>query len=231
MLPEMNNHLSSMLQKEWFEIEFWRQHNAVIGQSVGRTVTWFIKHQESEWVLRHYHRGGMVAKIMRDNYWFSTLEKTRCFQELILLELMYLQGLPVPKPIAAHVRKHGFFYKADLIIEKIPESEDLVQRLCREKMTESNWLSLGSMIAKFHQTGIYHADLNAHNILLDSDDKFWLIDFDKCEQRPRLDEDWPKKNLSRLYRSFCKEKALHQPFHFNEQHWQWFNSGYQSFSL
>jgi len=229
MLPQINTHLSSSLQNEWFDIDFWQQQNAVTGHSKGRSITWFIEYQTNHWVLRHYHRGGLVAKLMRDYYWFSSVEQSRCFQELKLLELMYLQGLPVPKPIAARVVKRGLFYQADLLIEKIPLSEDLVQRLGRKSMTEVEWHSVGSMIAKFHQAGVFHADLNAHNILLDSELKFWLIDFDKCEYRSTKDVSWANKNLARLYRSFNKEKGLHQTFHFDEQNWQWFNSGYMSY--
>lgn len=228
LLPKLNQYLSGMLKNDWFEIDFWQRQNAITGHSHGRNVAWFIGHQDDEWVLRHYHRGGMIAKLMGDKYLFSTIERTRCYREIGLLELMYQQGLPVPKPIAARVIKQGLFYQADLLIEKIPHTEDLAQKLSHSEIPETDWRAVGAMIAKFHEAGIYHSDLNAHNILQDNHFNFWLIDFDKCEQRP-VENGWQQANLERLHRSFLKEKSLHQDFNFSGKCWYYLIEGYQNF--
>lgn len=54
-----------------------------------------------------------------------------------------------------------------------------------------------------HDLGINHTDLNIHNILMDEQEKFWIIDFDKCFQQSG--ESWKQGNLERLKRSFEKE--------------------------
>lgn len=228
LLPKINQQLSGLLNNDWFEIEFWQQQDAVTGQSVGRGITWFIGHQDDEWVLRHYNRGGLIEKLLKDKYFYSNVKATRCYQELLLLEQMFGQGLPVPKPIAARIIKHGLFYSADLLIEKIPHSQNLVRKLQLEALSESDWHAIGAMIAKFHKAGIYHSDLNSHNILIDQQHQFWLIDFDKCDNR-QLEKTWQQKNLSRLLRSFEKEKGLHPTFYFKQQNWRWLLQGYQSF--
>ena len=228
LLPKINKHLSGLLKNDWFEISFWKKQNAVTGQSVGRGITWFVGHQDDEWVLRHYNRGGLVEKLLKDKYVFSKIKNTRCYQELLLLERMYSQGLSVPKPIAARIIKQGLFYQADLLTEKIPHSQDLVHKLQVNALTESDWHAMGAMIGKFHEAGIYHADLNSHNILIDQDHGFWLIDFDKCAHR-NTETSWQRANLDRLRRSFTKEKALHTTFYFDEQNWVWLMQGYQSF--
>ncbi|TQV81423.1 3-deoxy-D-manno-octulosonic acid kinase [Aliikangiella coralliicola] len=228
LLPEINQQFSKMLKSDWFDINFWQHQDAVTGQSRGRNITWFVGHQDDEWVLRHYYRGGMVAKLLGDKYLFSDIKNTRCYRELLLLEQMFLQGLPVPKPIAARVTTQNIFYRADLLIEKIPHAEDLVQKLTKENIAEAIWHSIGSMIAKFHEAGIFHSDLNAHNILLDNNNKVWLIDFDKCEQRT-VAYSWQQANLQRLQRSLVKEKGLHRNFAFDDQCWRWLIGGYEYF--
>lgn len=228
LLPHINHHLSHLIHDEWFDIDYWQNQNAVTGQSRGRNITWFIGHKDDEWVLRHYYRGGMLANLLKDKYLFTGYEKTRCYRELALLEQMYQQGLPVPKPVAARVSRHGLFYRADILIEKIHHARDLVQTLKDEPISEAGWHAIGALAAKFHQAGIYHSDLNAHNILIDKSFEFWLIDFDKCENRT-LHKSWQEANLARLKRSFTKEKNLHKNFHFDQQNWQWLLRGYQHF--
>ncbi len=228
LIPEINQSVAQLVKSEWFNIDYWNEQDAITGQSRGRYITWFIGHEGDEWVLRHYYRGGMIARLFKDQYLFSSIENTRCYQELLLLEEMYLQGLPVPKPVAAKITKKGLFYRADILIEKIPDSKNLVQYLTINPLEESDWHEIGALVAKFHQTGIYHSDLNAHNILIDVNQKFWLIDFDKCDNR-EPEKTWQNANLARLKRSFNKEKTLHRPFHFESQHWHWLLQGYQHF--
>lgn len=228
MLPVINHNLAGLLVNDWFEIDFWRQQNAITGESRGRNITWFIGYQDDEWVLRHYYRGGLIAKFLNDQYLYTGLDKTRCYQELALLQMMHQQGLPVPRPIAARMIKKGLFYQSDLLIEKIPHSQDLVAVLKLTRLKEAEWHDIGAMIAKFHEAGVYHADLNAHNILQTQTGDFWLIDFDRCEQR-RCKNSWQQSNLNRLHRSFEKEKKRNQQFYFDAQCWQWLIVGYQRF--
>lgn len=228
LLPKLNKRFSSELKDEWFDIEYWQQLDSVIGHSRGRSVTWFVACNDEHWVLRHYHRGGLVARLLGDQYLYTGVKNTRCYRELALLEQMHSQGLAVPKPVAARVIRRGLFYTADLLIEKIPGAHDLVTKLIHSPLEEIDWHSLGAIIAKFHQAGIYHSDLNAHNILLDEHFNFWLIDFDKCGQR-KVKKDWQQKNLNRLHRSFVKEKSINSELHFDKQCWSWLLQGYKSF--
>lgn len=201
------------IQPSWFNVDFWRHKNAVTGSSCGRYTTWFVDASTAQaaaqqWVLRHYYRGGLIEKLSRDKYLFTGLKRTRAVAELALLDTLYAQGFPVPKPIAAYVERHGLSYRADLIIERIAGAEDLVARLSQTAMTAAQWQALGQCIARFHNHGVYHADLNAKNILI-ADDTFHLIDFDRGEiKAPKID--WQKANMDRLLRSF-KKSTLSYP--------------------
>ncbi len=61
-----------------------------------------------------------------------------------------------------------------------------------------------------HNAGVNHTDLNIHNILIDDQDKVWIIDFDKCYKQEH--GEWKKHNLERLKRSFKKELLKRQIF-------------------
>ena len=135
--------------------------------------------------------------------------------------------MPAPKPVACRVKRKGLFYQADLLTTRIESAQDLVAILQSKELHSTVWESIGKMIKKFHQLGIYHHDLNSHNILLDDKDKPWLIDFDRGEQRD-IAKSWQQANLARLRRSFEKEKRKLSVFHWSEQNWKSLKSGYDS---
>ena len=76
---------------------------------------------------------------------------------------------------------------------------------------------MGDCIARFHQQHVYHADLNANNILFDESGRVYLIDFDRgaIKKHGR----WKQANLQRLQRSLFKLQQHHQTFYFSEQNW------------
>ncbi len=210
----------------WFNVDFWQKKDAITGSSQGRYTTWFIKHLTEDWVLRHYYRGGLIEKISHDKYLFCGLKNTRSIAEFQLLNTLYKEGFAVPKPIAANMTQHGLFYRADLIIERIKNASDLLAQLEANPMTAQEWFALGVCIALFHQRGVYHADLNAKNILL-ADNKFYLIDFDRgAIRKPHVS--WKQANLKRLLRSFNKEKGKSPTLAFTNKDWHQLLQGYQS---
>lgn len=209
---------------QWFSADFWQQQDAIEGQSCGRYTTWFIASHQQHWVLRHYYRGGLIAKVCHDSYLFSGINHTRAVAELALLEQLYQEQFPVPKPIAAHVQRRGISYRADILIERIDNAADLVAILAKQTLTASQWQQLGQTLAKFHQRGVYHADLNAKNILFDQQD-FYLIDFDRGELR-QPNKQWQQANIDRLLRSFNKEKNKLSSLNFSDSDWQQLMLGY-----
>ncbi|MCG9697980.1 3-deoxy-D-manno-octulosonic acid kinase [Shewanella sp. Isolate11] len=216
---------------DWFTFDYWQELGAVTGSSKGRYTTWFVSPQSivpaptAEWVLRHYYRGGLMEKFSRDAYLYTGLKRTRAIAEFSLLARLHEEGFAVPKPIAAQVQRSGIHYRADIIIERIEGAQDLVAKLAASEMSQEEWQALGAQIAKFHQRGVYHADLNAKNILI-SDHGFTLIDFDRGEIRPPSPK-WQQANLDRLLRSFNKEKNKLPALQFNERNWQQLLAGYR----
>lgn len=219
-------------QEHFFESYFWQKQNRIIGSAKGRGTTWFIQSQDLFGVntaLRHYYRGGLWGKINKDRYAFSSLEETRSFTEFNLLNRLYQAGLPVPKPIGAHVEKLAFnHYRADLLSERIENTQDLTALLPNTELTAEQWQQIGKLIRRLHDLQICHTDLNAHNILIrqqNNDAKFWLIDFDKCGEKPG--NLWKQENLQRLHRSFLKE-VKRMRIQFSEKNWADLLNGYQN---
>ncbi|QFI53283.1 3-deoxy-D-manno-octulosonic acid kinase [Aeromonas simiae] len=208
-----------------FDPHWWQEQKAVVGSSLGRGVTWFVKLDGRHMVLRHYYRGGMVGKLVRDRFWFEGVEGSRAMAEFALLEQLCARDLPVPRPYAARMSKSGPFYRADILLERIRGAKDLVDLLKKGPVPDATWQRIGQVIRRFHDAGVYHADLNSHNILIDRDDKVWLIDFDKGAIRSP--GPWQQANLERLLRSFNKESVLHTSFHWVPGNWQSLMAGYR----
>ncbi|MGI2258574.1 3-deoxy-D-manno-octulosonic acid kinase [Shewanella sp. GXUN23E] len=218
------------ISPDWFTAEYWQQREAIEGTSTGRYTTWFIHYQSAQanehWVLRHYWRGGLMAKLSKDTYLFTGLARTRPAAELKLLNILYHEGFPVPRPIAAWVQKQGLGYSGDILIERIEGARDLVAVLAERQMNEPEWQALGECIARFHNRGVFHADLNAKNILL-SPEGFHLIDFDRGAIRP-VAHHWQAANLDRLHRSFKKEQGKCPQLAFTDANWMALLKGYNS---
>ncbi len=209
-----------------FDIHHLEQKGVLQGSAQGRGTTHFIELEGIPCVLRHYRRGGWMAKMLDDRYPRSPLALTRPWREWHLLAKLAALNLPAPRPAAARVVTSGLFYRGDLITRRIEESQPLAQRLQRTPLDEALWYRIGACIKRFHQHGIYHADLNAHNILLDSAEKCYLIDFDKGAVRNGA-SGWQRANLARLRRSLDKLARQHPHFHFDDGDWQALMAGWQ----
>lgn len=202
---------------QMFSGDYWQNQNAITGQAKGRGTTYFFRYNNNEYVLRHYRRGGLIGKVLSDQYLYTGLEQSRAWQEFNLLKHMRTLGLACPNPVAARLTKRGCYYQADIISTKIAHAQDLYQVLLKNSLLDDVWKNVGQTIAKFHQQQIYHHDLNIHNIMLDNTQKVWLIDFDKCAVKDG--DDWKMSNMQRLKRSFEKEQRLNH-IYWNESDWQ-----------
>ena len=214
------------INEKWFSIDYWKAQNALKGTASGRGTVWFLNNNQGEFVLRRYRRGGLIAKLTQFRFLFTGFKSSRPYQELNLLEKMLKENLPVPDPIAGRCQRLGLQYQAEIMTRLIPNAAELFTYLLDKQQTQQlNWTDIGKTIKRFHQAGIDHTDLNCHNIMIDNKSKVWLIDFDKCRQRPG-DKKWPLANLQRLKRSFDKEANKHANFQFEQAHWQLLLEGY-----
>ena len=191
----------------------------------GRGEALFFEHAELDLVLKHYHRGGLAERWLGDRYLGFNAENTRSFREWRLLK--HLQGfeLPAPAPVAASIIKSGLFYRADLITREIKDVSTLADLLLEGELESETWRAVGYCIRTFHNKDVYHADLNARNILVDKSGAIHLVDFDKGYIR-YMSSAWKASNLARLNRSLMKFKSKNRNFYFDSENWKALLSGY-----
>lgn len=186
----------------YFDIAYWRSQGRARDVATGRGANWFVRAPQGEWVLRHYRRGGLVARLSADRYLFTGYERTRALREWHLLRLLRTWHLPVPRPIAARVLRSGLCYRADLITQRIRATQTLSALVLEGAVTRQNLEITGRAVRALHEREVWHADLNAHNILIDDTGTAHVIDFDRGRLRPGTH--WHAANLSRLRRSLDK---------------------------
>ena len=177
-----------------------------VSQHAGRGAVVFFDAPFGACVLRHYRRGGLVAHFNTDHFLWAGNKRSRAFREFCLLADLQAAGLPVPAPLMARLVRKGLHYKADLVTRQIPGAKTLVERLLAGTLDAALATQVGRTLANFHASGLWHADLNANNVLVDGGGKVWLIDFDRCRMRKPLMA-WQQRNLDRLMRSFRKLQA------------------------
>lgn len=205
--------------------------NVITGCATGRGTTYYLVQSGIELVLRKYHRGGLIAKILRNKYFWKGLQQTRPWKEWQLLTEMLKLGLPVPRPVACRVGKikliFTLFYDADFIMTRIKNADSLTVHLIKSDLDNNIWEEVGRTIRQFHNFGFNHADLNAHNIMIDNMNQVFLIDFDKGKRMvPAVS--WQKLNIGRLKRSLLKLNQIETSFHYSNKNWQALLRGYQS---
>lgn len=204
-----------------FEPGHWRSRDALEQVRGGRGSVAFVRPgADAHWVLRHYRRGGLVARVLDDRYFWTGVESTRSFREFRLLRRLRAWSLPVPAPVAARfVRSGACTYRADLVTEELPTRETLAQSLRAGPLAPERWRALGRCVAGLHERGVHHADLNANNLLLGANvDEVYVLDFDRGRIRRR--GAWEREVLARLQRSLRKVTAGLPADRYGDEHWR-----------
>ena len=212
-----------------FDPQYWSARGELTAVAGGRGSAWFVGGFRVAWVLRHYRRGGCAARISSDRYGWQGEDRVRAFTEWRLLQYLSERGLSVPKPVAARYQRTGLTYRCDLITERIVNAQSLGAALALAPVAENTWRAIGAAIARLHRHGVDHADLNAHNILLDGGQRVALIDFDRG--RLRRPGAWTFGNLRRLRRSLEKISRNLPAGRFTPAAWEQVSGGYQAESL
>jgi len=232
------NLANSAVLERLFEPAFWAARSELLDVTRGRGSAWFIATTPEQWALRHYRRGGVIAHVSTDRYVWTGEARVRAFAEWRLLAELVRRDLPVPRPIAARYQRRGLSYRCDLITRRIPNALPLSVWLERHALGEATWRAIGATVARLHAAGVDHADLNAHNILLDDADSVSVsvIDFDRGRLRSPASasapaaSSWAARNLDRLQRSLTKIMHGLPAARQGAREWQWLLDGYASAS-
>ena len=186
-------------------------------ESSPRGAAWVFKLGGVTFLLRHYRRGGAVSRLVRDRYLWLSRAHTRPAREWRTLRKIHELGLPVPVPAAWRVVRSGpLLYRADFITVLIRGSETLHRLLLERNLPEEGWRRLGTTLRRFHDCQVWHPDLTVGNVLIDREERFHLVDFDRARLRPG--QRWKVPNLHRLRRSLVKQRGFDPILHYRDRH-------------
>jgi 3-deoxy-D-manno-octulosonic acid kinase len=154
-------------------------------------------------VARAYRRGGAMRRLNRARYFLGH----RAFEELRATEAARDAGVRVPEVIAAVERRRVPGYEALLATRWIEGAEELAGWLAargRGPEREAVLRAAGSQVARLHDAGIGHPDLNLRNVLV-AEDGVLLLDLDRARRYPRAVPPGRRgRDLRRLLRSARK---------------------------
>ena len=128
-------------------------------------------------VIKHYRRGGLVRHLMKRRYF--TGRKTRCQSEYDLLCSVRDLGIHAPEPVAFAYRGR-LVYLAWLITRQIEHPQSLARiSLKDEKRARRVMKSVVAQSLLLIDHHIRHVDLHPGNVVVDRDDRVFLLDFDR----------------------------------------------------
>ena len=186
---------------DWFCPAFWQQRRAVTGYYGGRGTALAVDSEAGPLVLKTYLRGGLMARLNRDRYLLTGVERSRSLLEWRLLNRLRLLELPVPRPVKAACFTHGVVYRAGLLTAQLPDVQPLAT--VAKGLEDADWLALASTLKRFFKAGLKHPDLNASNLLFSGNGQWYLVDLDRARLGSRPST--PKPMVDRLRRSLDKD--------------------------
>jgi 3-deoxy-D-manno-octulosonic acid kinase len=134
-------------------------------------------------VARAYRRGGAMRRLNRARYFLGH----RAFAELRATEAARAAGVRVPEVVAAGERRRVPGYEALLATRGIEGAEELAGWLAargRGPERERVLRAAGEQVARLHDAGIGHPDLNLRNVLV-AGVGVYLLDLDRARRYPR----------------------------------------------
>ena len=216
-------------RNDWFDPAWWSARGALAGEAGGRGRVLFLQAPgrmgDGQWVLRRFRRGGVVRHLVDTRYLWLGEERTRGFCEWRILARLHDAGLPVPRPVAARYQRVGpLFYSAELITHRLPDNRTLRELYADDEVPPGVWQRVGAVVRRVHEAGVFHADLNAGNLLVTPEEVVYIVDFDQA--RARGPGRWRGRNLARLKRSLQKTAVEAGRAALDPAHWQSLLAGY-----
>lgn len=132
-------------------------------------------------IVKHYYRGGFIRHFNQRTYLKFGIPRSRV--EFEMLQTLQRTGVRVPEPVA-YAFSGRVFYHAWLITKVIQNAQTLAAlSLDNPKRARSLLPEVIRRINRLIEIGILHVDLHPGNVLVDDEDRVFLIDFDKA--RPK----------------------------------------------
>ena len=174
--------------------------------------------------VRKYLRGGLVRHLVRDRY---LLRPPRPIRELIATESARAAGCRVPIVHAVAIEERGLFYRGWIVTSAIESGRAYIDEFARSEPAARGALlsAAGSAIRDLNDAGVYHPDLNGHNLRIDADGEVAIIDFDRARIAAPRSHRLGEKGRDRFWRSLRKLTA-ERGLALDEHERRWLERGY-----
>lgn len=155
-------------------------------------------------VVKYYTRGGLLRYMVKLRY--VKWGKTRCQTEYELLQKVRNFGVSAPEPIA-YAFQGSLFYKGWLVTREIKQKQTLAELSCAdEEHAQIAMKELINQVSTLVNNNIFHVDLHPGNVLVDSHDRVFLLDFDKACLSRKNKNKLRDQYLSRWRRAVIKHR-------------------------
>jgi len=164
-------------------------------------------------VVRHCRRGGMLAGLLRDNYF----GRSRALHELKTAEVLLDKGVLTAQIVAVVQRRSvGPLFKTHVVSLEIDDAVSGGDYLKwfppaanREVLTEKRDIieAVAKAVRRFHDAGFVHGDLNVNNLLLRREGgcvEVYFLDLDGTRAADLIGGMQRRHELMRLNRSVAK---------------------------
>lgn len=154
--------------------------------------------------VKSYRRGGLVSYFIKRKY--LRLGKTRCQVEFDMLNKAGAIGVDVPRPVA-YAFTGRLVYRCWLVTDEIKAHRTLAELSLKNPQRALDLIApIAAQITRLIRHKIRHVDLHPGNILVDSGDNTYLIDFDRAGTSGRSQNWLRNRYLARWKRAVRKHQ-------------------------
>jgi serine/threonine protein kinase len=155
-------------------------------------------------VVKTYCRGGLIRHWNRHRY--LRLGTTRCALEYEMLAAVRHIGVGAPQPVAFVVRG-GLWYRCGLVTRMLPTHASLADISRNDTAGAATAVAgVADQLRILIRHRILHVDLHPGNVLVDSHQRVYLIDFDRARRVAPGEKRLRRRYLRRWRRAVRKHR-------------------------
>ncbi|MDZ7832958.1 MAG: lipopolysaccharide kinase InaA family protein [Desulfobacterales bacterium] len=153
-------------------------------------------------VIKPYHRGGILRHFNRRTYINTGMPRSQA--EFMRLDYVRQIGVNAPEPVAFATRGR-LFYHAWLVTKELPAARSLADAALNPANLPGDAVSrTAAHINRLIRHRILHVDLHPGNVLLDAENRVYIIDFDKARITRQSTEQLALRYCRRWQRAVAK---------------------------
>ncbi len=145
-----DTHRTSNFSADFFEPEYWRKHDAIEGTARGRGTTWFIRAGEGQLRTAALPPRRADGKNFKGSLLVARRERDTRVRRVVSSPITCIaRACRCPRRSPPATCARALFYRADLITQRIENSESLARGCSRGRCPLTQWIAVGRCIRRF----------------------------------------------------------------------------------